>query len=215
MSKSGSGFLLGLLMLAPSLSASTVYTTRSSFLGALSSSTTIDLESIAAGSYDTPLGVSDSGLGFVGVTATGNLLSAQDNCITPANICLVGPIGTDATFGYLSITLPANTYAIGADFAGYQGWVGPYEVRLSTGETITGTFSGAFFAFDFVGITSTQAITSADFYIGFSGPPHDGLSQSSILDNVTFGTTVPEPSTYVMFGISTLLFATFYRLRRR
>ncbi len=205
--------LLGAVILCPErLPGSTVYTNRVNFLAALNSSTTLDLEGITPGAYNSSGGITDSGVNFVGITSNGFYLYANDNCIYTANICLVGPNATISTFGYLRVTLPSGVNAIGADFAGYQGLIAPFEIRLSSGEVIQGNFTGAYYAFDFVGVISPVDIAYADFYIGLS--PSGSIAQHSLLDNVTFGASVPEPSTALLEGAGILLFAGL-RLRRR
>jgi hypothetical protein len=197
----------------PASAAVVSYTNRAAFEATLSSSTTLDLETGTPGDYGTAGGVTIGGVTFTGVGQSGFYLFLQDDCMFFANLCIIGPASTDPTYGYTRITLPAGVNSIGADFAGYQGLVAPYEVRLSTGDTVTGTFSGAFFAFDFIGITSTTPIAYADFYIGFSAA-NNNQAQASLIDNVTFGTTVPEPSTWLLclpLGILAIRNRVFHR----
>lgn len=210
-------FKLAILIGAATLSGdcllgSTVYNSRVNFLAALTSSTTVDFESVVPGAYSSSGGVSDSGVNFAGVTANGYYLYANNDCIYTANICLVGPSATDSTFGYLRVALPSGVNAIGADFAGYQGLVAPYEIRLSSGEVIQGNFTGAYFAFDFVGVVAPANIAYADFYINLSNGSN--TAQASLLDNFTFGTSVPEPSTALLQGGMVLILA-IHQVRRR
>lgn len=71
------------------------------------------------------------------------------------------------------------------DFAGYQGLIAPCEIRLSTGDVVNGNFTGAFFAFDFLGMISTLGVPHADLYIGPT-PGANPTAQPLLLDNLAF-----------------------------
>ena len=96
--------------------------------------------------------------------------------------------------------LPANTYAVGADF-GLQS-TGSFPdftavIGLSTGENFSFNALPKSPTFSFLGFVSDQLLTSLTFNAKANGYSQ-GINGSGSLDNFTTAQGVPEPSTMVL-----------------
>jgi hypothetical protein len=165
------------------LAQGTVYTDRTAFNAALQSSTTINF----AGLPDPPPGIGRSPITISGVTFT----NAESRLFTGSgylwNFDSSYPVG---------VFLPVGINAFAADFSG--GIVpqnNPFNaiisVQLADGQTFTHNFTGQVGNWSFLGFVFPQNIQSLIYDDG--GPFLPGAHEE-MLDNVTFGFAVPEPS---------------------
>jgi hypothetical protein len=103
--------------------------------------------------------------------------------------------------------LPANTFSFGIDFKGGGSFATePYTFTLFSGATNLGTFlttATSNSAYSFIGFSSlSDPITAVQIQVtGAIGAPQP------VIDNVTFSSSVPEPSTWfsIMAGCVILL----------
>jgi hypothetical protein len=124
-----------------------------------------------------------------------------------------GPIGLFYLEDTLAINFSPGVFAFGADVFGGSGstpLAGILAMDVFNGTTdLTPNskfFSTAAGGTDFIGFSSTTAVTSVQFTFQ---PANDALAGSAYVDNITFGsaTSTPEPSTAfsalaaVLFGI--------------
>ena len=115
-------------------------------------------------------------------------------------------------FTTLTATLPANTYAVGADF-GLQSTSFPnstFKIGLSTGELFTFPSLPPNPTFNFLGFVSDQLLTSLTLQAAADSPAPNATGSPS-LDNFTTGQGIPEPST---IALACSLFAVFGVFRR-
>jgi hypothetical protein len=113
----------------------------------------------------------------------------------------LGRVGTD-----LAITLPpGGATAIAFDYGSFNGT--PFTFTLSTGDSFT-TNPVTFGLESFLGFTSTNTITSLTI--------HAGSQEAIVLGDLSFGTAIlPEPSTFVLFGLGVAGLATRCWRRRK
>jgi len=174
----------------------TIYTSRSGFDAALTSSTTITFDGVVP--FD-PSGFGVSSVSASGVTFTspGARLFVSSASANPVlyNFDSSYPVG---------IVLPNGMNAFGADFSGGIVQNNPFNatitINLADGETDKYQFVGQLGSWTFVGFTFSQPITSLIYDDG--GPVLPGAHEE-MLDNVSFGTAIPEPhaSILAVFGL--------------
>jgi hypothetical protein len=177
-----------------------VYTDRASFTAATSSLTTIDFNGIApANSYNA---YGTGPLTLSGVTFTGN---GSMYIIDPGYYGFSYGGGGFLNSDYnppntvMAASLPSGTTAFGTDYGGlFSGGSTTFVITLSTGDTVTATTTKSVQggSLDFVGITSTTAITSVSLAMPDS-PYYNAI------DNFSFGTAapVPEPGSLTLLGV--------------
>jgi len=172
-----------LLGIVHSPAQGTVFTDRSTYSAALQSSTTINF----AGMPDPPPGIGRSPITVSGVTFT----NAESRLFTGSgylwNFDSSYPIG---------VFLPGGINAFGADFSGgINPQNNPFNATITMslvgGQTFTHNFTGAVGSWNFVGFIFLQAIQSLVYNDG--GPFLPGAHEE-MMDNVTFGFAVPEPT---------------------
>ena len=198
----------------PARADTIVFTTRSAFVAATSSLTTIDFEGIAptnsVANFTSPLTI--AGATFSG-SAAGNVSVVDSGFFSPLFQFNSG--ASLSGFGFIEVTLPAGTTAVGTDLMSTNPSGLPFQVTLSNGETfIVNTPDRP--ARGFFGITSDVAITSIRF-VTMPGPGQS--SGIPLIDNFSFGqaapASVPEPATMVLLGTGLLGVAARVRTRRR
>lgn len=196
----------------PARADTIVFTTRSAFVAATSSLTTIDFEGIAptnsVANFSSPLTI--AGATFSG-SASGSVSVVDSGFFSPLFQFNSG--ASLSGFAFVDVTLPAGTTAIGTDLMSTNPSGLPFQVTLSNGETFLVNTPTAP-ARGFFGITSDVAITS----IRFVTVPAPGQSAGiPLVDNFSFGqaapASVPEPATMVLLG--TGLAGIVVRARRR
>lgn len=186
---------LGLgLGLVCSPAQSTIYTDRSVFIAALQSGATINFESLAPSS---PFSIGASPITVSGVTIT-NVESRLFVCNSSTGIYPIAGSGQyiwnfDSSYP-IGVFLPAGNNAFGADFSGGIVQNNPFNAaitfKLLDGQTYTHHFTGQLGSWNFLGFVFSQPIRNLVFSDG--GPFLPGAHEE-ILDNLTFGTAVPEP----------------------
>lgn len=198
----------------PARADTIVFTTRSAFVAATSSLTTIDFEGIAptnsVANFSSPLTI--AGATFSG-SAGGSVSVVDSGFFAPLFQFNSG--ASLSGFAFVDVTLPAGTTAIGTDLMSTNPAGLPFMVTLSNGESfIVNTPDRP--ARGFFGITSDVAITSIRF-VTMPGP-----NQSSgipLVDNFSFGqaapASVPEPATMVLLGTGLAGIAVRARSRRK
>jgi hypothetical protein len=96
----------------------------------------------------------------------------------------------------VGILLPEGNNAFGADFSGGIVQNNPFNasisINLANGQNYQYNFTGQLGVWTFIGFIFPQSITGLVYSDG--GPTLPGAHEEQ-LDNVTFGTGVPEPST--------------------
>jgi hypothetical protein len=181
----------------------TVFTDRTAFNSVLQSSTTIAFTSMP----DPPPGTGRSPITVSGVTFT----NAESRLFTGSgylwNFDSSYPVG---------VFLPVGINAFGADFSG--GIIpqnNPFNATLTFqlvgGQTFTHNFTGQVGNWTFIGFVFPQNIQSLIYNDG--GPFLPGAHEE-MLDNVTFGTAVPEP-TVAALGLMGALAGVCWRRRTR
>jgi hypothetical protein len=104
----------------------------------------------------------------------------------------------------VGILLPDGMNAFGADFSGGIVQNNPFNatitINLADGQTDKYQFTGQLGSWTFVGFAFSQPITSLIYDDG--GPALPGAHEE-MLDNVSFGTAIPEPNTSLIavFGL--------------
>jgi hypothetical protein len=197
----------------------TLYTDRGSFIAATNSSTNIDFEGLVpSGSYvfyNTPIGLTISGVKFVGNDGFGfNELVVVDAAYYPpyynwgSGAVLRGP--RDLNPGaQIAVTLPAGITAVGSDIMSFRPYADSVKVTLSTGNMFT-LPTDSYSNRAFVGFISTTPIKSLTFQ-------STGGSYIN-LDNFVFGhgSSVPEPGACALFtGLGLTCAAFLCRKRAR
>jgi hypothetical protein len=193
-----------------------VYTDLASFEAATSGLSDVNFNGIVApgqfAGYAIPPGYTDptTGTNFSFLNANGadiNVTSATyystafGGPVLPADVLnssSVVPIGASE-----SITLPANSTAFGIYFSTYD--TSPITVTLSNGDTYIDNSPPGFGNFVFLGFTDTTLFSS----LTITDPTDSGV----LLADVKFGSSIPEPSSLALLGLSSLLLAG--RRRRR
>jgi hypothetical protein len=209
----GTVALLTLLPPCSSAAALTYYSSRTSFNTAEPGLSLEVFLPILAGLIPSPLSSTSNSSDF----PAGNILPGI--AITDTNgldlYTTGGPIGLFYLEDTLAIDFTAGVFAFGADVFGGSGstpLAGTLAMDVFNGTTdLTPNskfFSTAAGGTDFIGFSSTTAVTSVQFTFQ---PTNDALSGSAHVDNIAFGseTSTPEPSTaafsalaaVVLFGI--------------
>jgi hypothetical protein len=197
----------------------TIYISRSAFEAALTSSTTITFEELP---YTLP-----GGAGEYSVTASGVIFSNPGPrlYITSTNNGGVYPIPGTGQYlwnfdgGYpVDILLPGGVTGFGADFSGGIEpdplFIGTLTVNLAGGSSYAYNFTAPRGSFTFFGVTFAEPI--ANLVYRDAGPP-DGMGggfHEEMLDNVTFGTAIPEPSVLGLFALGGMFLGWWWRLSR-
>ena len=179
------------VLAAPSLAASTTYTTSSAFL-----------PHVASGYYtETFSAFGDPGpqppLGAVGFSGG----SFAYTVAAPSDLYGSGEfLGTSQIDEALTITFTSgNVYAVGANFyaTNFSNVFQAVSLTLTLSDGTTTTFTPTSASDSYRGFVSDLAITS----LVVSAP---GQSLYAGIDNLTVGgavTSVPEPSTWALFGL--------------
>ena len=193
-----------------------VYTDLASFEAATTGLSDVNFNGIVApgqfAGYAIPPGYTDAATGtnFSFLNANGadiNVTSATYYSTTfggpvlPADVLnssSVVPIGSSE-----SITLPANSTAFGIYFSTYD--TSPITVTLSNGDTYIDNSPPGFGNFVFLGFTDTTSFSS----LTITDPTSSGV----LLADVKFGSSIPEPSSLALLGLSSVVLAG--RRRRR
>jgi hypothetical protein len=202
------------------------YTSQSAFNSATNNDTTVNFEGLVPANlppddnfvqYDTPPGVTVGGVNFDINTANsdGNLYVVGDGYYFP-NAVLTSQQSTTAE-NSLIITLPQAATAIGFDLGTFYGMT--ITVTFSSGDTatITPTTSPPTFlnTINFIGFTSTEAITSLELDQSTESTPTTPEDQINLQD-FEFGTAaVPEPSSLTLLGTAGISLAAFCWRRKR
>lgn len=176
------------------------YADRSSFDSAFGGTTLIDFEAEQTGT----------------VSYYGANLTVGDVSFTQARLLVLGPsvYSTSGTSNYLNnnssdgapvvINFSYDIYAVGMDL----GWLNPWggsgstmNVILNNGESfstnVVGPLHDTSTPLDFVGFSSD---------IAFSSITIDDLSNSVMIDNFAYTSSnvIPEPATFLLFGLGIL-----------
>jgi hypothetical protein len=201
-----------------------VYTNRASFESAIASEKTETFNELGSNVQNygsSGLSQANGLLQPLSITASsGFLLSASAASFSgdyPANgTYLIGPISTSTTDG-ITVTLPANTYsAAGADVAGFtSNSVVSVLVTTSDGSSFNSSVMvdarSANSSLGFLGVVLT---TPGDFVTSLTFSTPVGASQNVMIDNVSFGSAVPEPASIALLVTGSLAIGTA-ALRRR
>ncbi len=182
----------------------TIYASRAGFDAALASGTTITFDGVAPND--------PSGTGVSSVNASGVTFTNFDSRLFVSSQSL-NPILYNFDSGYpVGIFLPGGKNAFGADFSGGIVQNNPFNatisVNLADGQSSQYHFTGQLGAWTFVGFIFSQPIASLVYDDGGISLPG---THEEMLDNVSFGTAVPEPRTPLLFVLA--LIATFGALR--
>jgi hypothetical protein len=187
----------------------TIYTSRSAFASALSSSTIITFE-------DLPV-TSDMGIGEYSIATSGVTFTSPDaELLIRDSFSPIPPTGKFLkhfdSFFPVSISLPNGVTAFGADFSGGMQLNPTYNatltVNLAGGPSYAYNFTGTYGFWTFFGVTFPQPIASLIFDDGASNPL---FLHEEKLDNVTFG-AVPEPSVLGLVALGGMFLG--WRLRK-
>ena len=182
----------------------TVYTSRSAFTASINGSTTITFETLSPSS---PSSIGTSPITDSGVAFT----NAESRLFITSPATGIYPVpGTgqylwnfDSSYP-VGIFLPGGVTAFGADFSGgilpQTSFQATLTATLANGQSYSYGFSGPLGSFTFFGVSFSDPISSLIYSDGgqFSPGTHEEM-----LDNVTFGTAVPEPniSLLALFGL--------------
>jgi len=209
-------YFIGLLFVCAQIAGATVvaqYHSREPFFAAADSGGKMhsaDFENTVIGDYSTASGVTDvSGVSVLGKIASMSTfthsLSVIDDCITPANVCLVGhhvTVSSNRTSMY-RFRSPLDTS--GFEF-GHEGPTTHYSVILPTNNFADHisprNTSGR--GFGFFGFRTHESITYMHIY--------SGSDPNLLLDNVVFFTDTPEPAS---LGVSALALGAALLYRQR
>jgi hypothetical protein len=207
---------VGIIMLAAlplcSHGQGTTFNTRSAFNAAISGGTTITFESLTP-SNPNSLGVSP----IITQGTTFSNAEARLFIASPTNSGGSILYPTPGTGKYLwnfdsgyppGIFLPANKTAFAADFSGglepNPSYNATLTVNLLDGRSYNFNFSGPQNAFTFFGVAFNAPINNLVYNDG-------GSTHEEMLDNVTFGSTVPEPAPIALFASSLLVLGAYRR----
>jgi hypothetical protein len=200
--------LLLCISLAPAWGQGTTYSSRSEFNAALNGATTIDFETVA------PTDI--FGVGTSPITVSGVTFADYDRqlFISSGSYMDTGHYLFNFDSGYpVSIFLPSRKNAFGADFSGGIGQNPLFDASLTFtllgGQTLSYNFAGTQNAWTFFGVAFAQPITNVIYDDG--GRPSPYGSHEEALDNVTFGSVVPEPTGLFLVPFCWLLFRQFGR----
>ena len=189
----------------------TLYTSRSAFEGALSSSTTINFEDIPS---TLPGGLGEWSVASSGVVFTNPapLIYVADPNGSFHPIPGTGKYIWNFDGGYpVSILLPTGVTAFGADFSGgiepNPAFNAILTVNLAGGASYAFNFSGPRGSWTFFGVTFAQPIANLVY------DDRGSFLHEEMMDNVTFGSAIPEPSGLGLFALGALLLG--WRVVRR
>jgi hypothetical protein len=196
--------LLGVSALSPGdcCGQGTVYTSRSEFEAALNSSMTITFETLPPSSIMS-IGTSPiivSGVAFTNLESRLFITSPPGGGLSLYPVPGTGQYLWNYDSGYpVGVQLPEGMTAFGADFSGGLALATTFNATLTAtladGQSYAYNFSGLQGSWSFFGIAFMQPIVSLVYTDGGQNwpgyPPHEEM-----LDNVSFGTTVPESSTF-------------------
>ena len=191
----------------------TIYTSRSAFEAVLSSSTTITFEDVT-----NPI---SGGFGAYSITTSGVTFTSSGSLFItyPGGLYPIPGTGKylwhfDGSFP-VSILLPDGVTAFGADFSGgiepYPSFDATLTVNLVGGQAYAYDFSAPRGSWKFFGVTFPQPIASLTYDDGGNNFPS---LHEEMLDNVTFGSVIPEPSTIGVFTFGALLLAWRFLCKR-
>jgi hypothetical protein len=193
-----------------------VYTDVASFQAATTGLSDINFNGIVAPGqftdYAIPPGYTDpaTGTNFTFLNANGtdiNVTSATYYSVNfgypvfPSDV--LNSASTVPTGASESITLPTSSTAFGIEFTTYD--TSPITIALSNGDTYVDSNSPGFGNFAFLGFTDTTPFSS----LTITDPTDSGV----LLADVKFGSSIPEPSSLALLGLSSLFL--FDRRRRR
>ena len=206
---SRSALLLGVWMatdLSRCLAQGTIYTSRSGFDTALASGTTI--------TFDGVIPNDPSMIGVPSVTVSGVTFTSADSRLFVSWQSLNPMLyNFDSSFP-VGIFLPDGKNAFGADFSGGIVQNNPFNatisINLADGQSSQYHFTGQLGSWTFVGFVFSQPIASLVYDDGGISLPG---THEEMLDNVSFGTAVPEPKASLLLLFA--LIATFVARRFR
>jgi hypothetical protein len=175
----------------------TIYASRAAFTGALASSTTITFEGLSP----TLMGSSPVNVAGVSFTNAEHQLCIVDWSQPPSPMTSDGQVLWNFDSSYpVGIFLPAGVTAFGADFSGgiepNSSFNATLTVNMAGGQSYAYGFSAPRGTWTFFGITLAQPIASLVYDDG--GPPFPVGFHEEMLDNVTFGSAIPEPSSSLL-----------------
>jgi len=189
------------------LAQGTVYSSRSAFLSSLTSSTTITFEELDPYTWG-GMSATVSGVSFTG-----------DNLVLSSYF---PPRGTNAYLWNfdssipVTVSLPAGVTAFGADFSGgidfFPTFNGTVTLNMVGGSSYSYGSSAPYGQWTFFGINCAQPIASVVYSDG-GKPFPDGPMHEEMLDNITFGPAIPEPSAWLLISCSLMALLCRRRLR--
>jgi hypothetical protein len=179
--------LLTGLFITSALRADTIYTSQSAFNAAISVGSFSTNFTNFSGSISEPLNLSGNGYSTAITTGTGGLFCTSGH--------LFNNTGTNLIF---SFTLGEDVTAVGGNFFDSDGGDNNFTVTLNDG-TLDVVSSGT----GFVGFTSLNPITSLTITASIPGA-----------NDITIG-AVPEPASYVLLALGTLIVIVTYRHKRK
>ncbi len=206
-------FLVVALGLAVEAKASlTVYHNASDYQAATTGLTTIDFNGIASSGGFVSYGNGPLTLSGVDFTSNGSMF-VIDPGFYGSPYGEGGFLNSDFTQpnNIITATLPGPATAIGMNFGGlFSGGIVDFMLTFSDGSTVnastTQSIGGG--SLDFIGVTSTVALTSVQ--ITMPDTPY-----YNAIDNFSVGlSAVPEPSTMATAGLAVLLCGGFSWRRR-
>jgi len=199
-----------------------VYTDRTTFEAALKSETTETFNELGPNirAYSPNLTQADGLTQPLTITGSGNyLLSGSASSLAgyhPSNgTYLLGGIGSSASDGITVTFAPNSMNAAGADVSNYTV-DGPVSFTGTTtlGETFSGMVqvagSNKNSPFGFLGVTTSPN----DFITSIRFSATVGSNVNVLVDNVSFGTPIPEPASIALFGSGVLLVGMNVLVRR-
>jgi hypothetical protein len=190
----------------------TRFDTRAAYNAVVTGNTVIDFNGVPDPSGTMyPGGLTLCGTTFSGINgATAEILDATVMGVSGQGLLLFannGQFNTDS----LRIDLPANTFSFGIDFKGGGSFATePYTFTLFSGAANLGTFvttATSNSAYSFIGFSSlTDPITAVQIQVtGAIGVPEP------VIDNVTFSSSVPEPSTWISIIVGSVILLAWRR----
>jgi hypothetical protein len=158
--------------------------------------------------YNTPSGVTSSGVEFIGYSSAGvsgiavvdtSAFSWYDDGTGDALIEAASPSSSSSPLPYINIVLPANVTALGMDLWTTNNPAMSYSITVAGNTYTVPTVGGN--TETFWGITSDTPITSLQLDVPAATP---SSSTNALLDNFSFGaaelSAAPEAGTYLLIG---------------
>jgi hypothetical protein len=211
------GVGIGVMLARSAQAGVTIYSDQTSFDAATTGLSTVGFNGIVPTNgftdYSIPPGYTDPGTGtnFTFPTASGTDINITGPDYYSFNYgfpvfpaAVVNSSGSVPAGASERITLPVSATALSLFFTTYDAL--PITIVLSNGDTYVDSTSPPFGTFDFLGITDTAAFSS----LTITEPTASGV----LIASLQFGTTVPEPSTLALLGISSWMLARFRRRGR-